>query len=112
MADEEASDNRTEEPTPRRRQQARDEGRVVKSPEFAAAMMLIAGTLFLANFGGRAIGRFVLDLFAVGPNWLLVEEPFYFMGQFYADQIRCVCCGIRLQLKLVPLWLTLIRGNR
>ncbi len=75
MADEEASDNRTEEPTPRRRQQARDEGRVVKSPEFAAAMMLIAGTLFLANFGGRAIGRFVLELFAVAPNWLLVEEP-------------------------------------
>ena len=61
MADEETSDNRTEDPTPRRRQQARDEGRVAKSQEFAAASMLIAGTLFLAGFGGRAIGRFALE---------------------------------------------------
>ena len=75
MADEETSDNRTEDPTPRRRQQARDEGRVAKSQEFAAASMLIAGTLFLAGFGGRAIGRFALELFRVGPSWLLVEAP-------------------------------------
>lgn len=75
MADEEASDNRTEDPTPRRREQAREEGKVAKSPEFAAAVMLLAGTFFLANFGGRAIGRYVLELFAVAPNWLLVEQP-------------------------------------
>lgn len=75
MAEEETSDNKTEDPTPRRRQMARDEGRVAKSPEFAAAVMLLAGTFFLANFGGRAIGHFVLEMFSVGPGWLLLEQP-------------------------------------
>ena len=42
MAEEEGADNRTEDPTPRRRQKARDEGRIARSHEFGAAVMLLA----------------------------------------------------------------------
>lgn len=39
---------KTEEPTPKRRQEARDEGNVAKSQDFTAAVLLIAVTLALA----------------------------------------------------------------
>jgi flagellar biosynthetic protein FlhB len=73
--DERPADNRTEDPTPRRRQQARDEGRIARSPELVAAALLVTGTILLASVGGRAIGRQAIELFRVGPGWLLDGEP-------------------------------------
>ncbi len=46
MADEQEQ-NGTEEPTERRRTQAREEGQVVQSPDFAAASSMLAGALLL-----------------------------------------------------------------
>ncbi|MBX3377181.1 MAG: flagellar biosynthesis protein FlhB [Phycisphaeraceae bacterium] len=43
---------RTELPTARRRQEARDEGRVAKSSEFAASVELIGAVILLAALGG------------------------------------------------------------
>ncbi len=75
MADQDESDNRTEDPTPRRREKAREDGRVAKSPEFAAATMLLAGAVLLSTVGGRAMTEGIVDLFRVGPSWLLVDQP-------------------------------------
>jgi flagellar biosynthetic protein FlhB len=70
MAEHEPADNRTEEPTPRRRQKAREEGRVAKSPEFAAAAMLLTGTILLASTGGHRIAHELELLFQTGPSWI------------------------------------------
>jgi flagellar biosynthetic protein FlhB len=75
MSDEQEQDNRTEEPTARRRQQARDEGRIARSQEFGAAAMLLAGAVFLAGWGGRAIGQEAIDLFRSLPARLLEGQP-------------------------------------
>ncbi len=75
MADDQPSDNRTEEPTARRRQQARDEGRIAKSQELGAAAMLFAGAVFLSGFGGRAIGDAAIQLFRATPERLLGGQP-------------------------------------
>lgn len=46
---------RTELPTARRRQEARDEGRVAKSSEFAASVELIGAVVLLAALGGFVV---------------------------------------------------------
>ncbi len=56
---------RTEEATPKRRQQARDEGNVPRSQDLAAAIMLIAATGMLAATALPMLGRFKVVLEAV-----------------------------------------------
>ena len=52
MAEERASSQeRTEKATPQQRQRARDEGRIARSPELSAAVVLLGGTLALAIVG-------------------------------------------------------------
>jgi flagellar biosynthetic protein FlhB len=75
MADFGPADNRTEEPTPRRRQQARAEGRIARSAELTGAVMLLAGASFTVSVGGRWIGEHLLDLFRSSPGWSLAEPP-------------------------------------
>jgi flagellar biosynthesis protein FlhB len=74
MASDDAPENKTEEPTARRRQSARDEGRIARSPEFAAAALLVAGTLLLASIGGRALGNHVMWVFRSGPAWMVESD--------------------------------------
>lgn len=62
MADEPTTQERTESPTPRRRQQAREEGRVARSQELSAAAVLLAGTAALAGFGGQSLAGFAIRL--------------------------------------------------
>lgn len=64
---------RTEAPTQRRRQQARDEGQVAKSPEVAAAVVVVAGALLIAHgagsaFGGAATHALKASFAAIGSN--------------------------------------------
>ncbi|MGE0443266.1 MAG: flagellar biosynthesis protein FlhB [Gemmatimonadales bacterium] len=75
MADQEPSDNRTEDPTPRRRQKARDEGRIARSTEFAAASLLLAGTMLMSSVAGRSISGRAQALFATSADWLLLDRP-------------------------------------
>ncbi len=71
MADEPLSaQERTESPTPRRRQQAREEGRVARSPELSAAVVLLAGTAALASVAGTGLAEHVLRLFRDGAQAL------------------------------------------
>lgn len=54
MADDRA--NRTEEPTPKRREEARAEGQVPQSVEVTSAAVLMAALLVVSQRGGDAIG--------------------------------------------------------
>ena len=49
------SGEKTQDPTPHRRQQARDEGNVARSQDLASAVMLIAGVAALLMLGGTLI---------------------------------------------------------
>lgn len=61
MAHEDSSD-RTESATPRRRQEARDEGRVARSADLNAAVGLLAGLALLYALGPRIGQQFVVLL--------------------------------------------------
>lgn len=50
-----ASQDRTETATARQREQAREEGRIARSPELSAAFVLLGGTLALTLVGGEAL---------------------------------------------------------
>jgi flagellar biosynthetic protein FlhB len=63
MADEESAQERTENPTAKRREEARQEGQIARSPELAAAAVLLTGTIVLGGFGGTALAGFVIRLF-------------------------------------------------
>ena len=56
---------KTEAPTQRRRDEARDEGRIPKSQELATALLLCTAALAL-TVAGPALGRAMLDVFGVG----------------------------------------------
>lgn len=61
MADgREDGQERTEQPTAKRLMQAREEGRVAKSPELTAAVVLMTGAIVLSAAGGGALGGFAL----------------------------------------------------
>jgi flagellar biosynthetic protein FlhB len=57
MAEERQSgDERTEQPTPRRREEARREGQVARSAELSSASVMLAGAVVLAGVGGASLG--------------------------------------------------------
>ncbi len=56
MADSQSFQERTEAPTPRRREQAREEGQVPRSPELTTAVMLLAAA-GAVSMGGPRLGR-------------------------------------------------------
>jgi flagellar biosynthetic protein FlhB len=55
------ADEKTEQPTARRREEAREEGQIARSADLTAAVGLLAGLLLLKTFGGRMVGG-LLDL--------------------------------------------------
>jgi flagellar biosynthetic protein FlhB len=52
MADEDLS-NKTEEPTPRRREKAKEEGQLARSAEVTAATVLLTGLIAMTQWGGE-----------------------------------------------------------
>ncbi len=57
---EEQLGDKTEEPTPRRRQEARERGQVAKSPDLNAAIILLGAVMVLGMFGPAMLGRMKL----------------------------------------------------
>lgn len=51
---------RTEDPTGRRREKAREEGQIARSPELSAVAMLLAGAAVLAASGGAPLADFAV----------------------------------------------------
>jgi flagellar biosynthetic protein FlhB len=75
MADEADDAERTEEPTPRRLEDAAKHGDVIKSQEVTTLVVLAAGTLSVALFGPAAATHFVLGLkvFLARPDQIAVD---------------------------------------
>jgi flagellar biosynthesis protein FlhB len=76
MAD--SDGDKTQDPTPHRRQQAREQGQVTKSQDLASALMLLIGLVLLLVLGEKIVnfvgdyGRRQLG----GEAWLSVDAPF------------------------------------
>jgi flagellar biosynthesis protein FlhB len=66
------------EPTPHRRQQARREGQVAKSQDLGSAVMLLSGVVILMTLGGGLVGFFVNYCRAQlgGQPWLAADSDF------------------------------------
>lgn len=61
---------RTEAPTPKRRQEARKEGRVPKSAELSGAVMLLGAALMLVYSGGAVMANQAAGMLRTGTGWL------------------------------------------
>ena len=62
MADDADPESKTEDPTERRRQEARDQGQIPFSAEMVGAILLLVGVIGLSSLG-TAIGEGMLDVF-------------------------------------------------
>jgi flagellar biosynthetic protein FlhB len=58
MAENEDGQEKTESPTGKRRQQARDEGQIARSVELSSAAVLLGGALSIAMSGGTTLANF------------------------------------------------------
>ena len=65
MAADEAGD-KTEQPTARRREEAREEGRIARSADLTAAVALLAGILLLKALGPRMLDQMLQIIRALG----------------------------------------------
>lgn len=74
MAGEQDGAERTESATPRRREEARREGRVPRSQELSGALVLLAGVTVLAAAGGQAMARETFGLLVEGSRWLRGDQ--------------------------------------
>ena len=102
MASEEFGD-KTHEATPHRRQQAREEGQVVRSQDLASAGLLVGGLLILWYFGGglaEFLGTLTSDYLG-REAWMEFDQP-----TFVAETVSLAW---RLGLALLPL-LALLMG--
>jgi flagellar biosynthetic protein FlhB len=88
------SQERTEHPTPRRRDEARREGRVARSPEVAAAVALLAGATALWMSGG-SLGRYAEGVLR-GSARALAEGPLTTVGA--TTRLQSVTLGLVLAL--------------
>lgn len=69
---------KSQDPTPHRRQQAREEGQVVKSQDLASAALLLLGLVTLMTMGGglvEALGSYYAEHLG-GTAWLTVDPEF------------------------------------
>lgn len=84
------ADEKTEAPTPRRRQEARERGQVARSQDLTAAVLLLAGFLALALLG-PGLWQFLLAITRAGltgESVTRLEELLPFAGAAAAESIR------------------------
>ncbi len=75
----ETDGEKTQDATPHRRQQAREEGQVAKSQDFASAALLLAGLAGLLWLGGRVVqmlGTYAAEQLG-GDPWLTADPQFF-----------------------------------
>ena len=62
MAEGSGGQDRTESPSAKKREEARNEGRIARSQDLSTVAVLLAGTFLLAGVGGRTLGTFAVRL--------------------------------------------------
>ncbi len=70
MAEQAPGQERTEQPTQQRLDKAHREGQVPRSQELSGAVILLAGTWALANWGGDAVGEHLLNVMLELRRWM------------------------------------------
>ena len=73
MAEQASSQERTEQPTPRRLQKALDEGQVARSQELSGAVVLLGGALMLGFSGSDLLARKMMELMWIDASWLVAD---------------------------------------
>jgi flagellar biosynthetic protein FlhB len=95
------SENRTEKPTARRLQKAREKGQVARSKEVPAAAVLLSGLLFLSFFGSRMLQ----DLRRQLSDFLRIRTPQDFSITFVSS--LAFDATTRIVLLIMPLMLAI-----
>lgn len=91
MAESESGQERTESPTARRRQIAREEGRIARSAELSAAAVLLAGAGAIATSGGSSLASFAHRTLRTSAG-ALAADPMTTLGA--ADLLRTTVLGL------------------
>ncbi|AQA18121.1 flagellar biosynthesis protein FlhB [Halioglobus japonicus] len=102
MSDDSQQQERTEEPTPRRLEKARAEGKVARSRELTTFVMLFAGILSLTSLSGAlftALGEVMTEAFSFEQQYLV--EPREML-------ILLALLGERSLSALLPLFLIMV----
>ena len=95
MPNQDTGQERTEKATPRRREQAFDEGQVPRSQELSGAMVLLAGVGALALGGGRSVADALQRLVAADISWTLTGDPSpVLMGQVLRRTVLVALTGM------------------
>lgn len=83
------SEDRTQAPSPRRRQEARQRGQVAQSPGLTAAVGLLAAVVLLGSFGGELAGALIEAVRAplINPAMTAIE-PEAVVGRLRAEALR------------------------
>ena len=108
MAESESGGEKTEAPTPRRREEARDNGQIARSQDMTAAAMMLAAVLLISNFGENVMKVMKELLFHwLGPAGLTtgMPDPFTIMLQLF------VRVAVALSPILIGLLLTAVVMN-
>ena len=88
----EHDDDKTQDATPHRRQQAREEGQIPKSQDIASAALLLAGLTALLWLGSPVVemlGRYAAEQLG-GEAWLTADPQFFVAhGQRVAFALAC-----------------------
>jgi len=95
------NDNRTEKPTARRLQKAREKGQVARSKEVPAAVILMGGLLFLSYTGNRMLKSLQGQL----SEFLSLTPPMDFSFSYIRDLARNAL--IQLTLLIMPMVLSI-----
>jgi len=91
MAENEDGQEKSESPTARRRQQARDEGQIARSVELSAAAVLLAGAGSIAMSGGTSLATFAQRMMRESAG-ALTADPLTAAGG--ANVLRTVVLGL------------------
>ncbi len=88
----ETDGDKTQDATPHRRQQAREEGQVAKSQDLASAALLLVGLAAVLWLGGAVVdmvGRYAAEQLG-GEAWLAADPQFFVAhGQHVAYALAC-----------------------
>jgi flagellar biosynthesis protein FlhB len=95
------NENRTEKPTARRLQKAREKGQVARSKEVPAAAVLMGGLLFLSYFGSRMLR----DLLGQLSDFLRIRPPQDFSITFISS--LAFAATTKVVLLIMPLMLAI-----
>ena len=117
MADDrDDAQERNEEPTARRLQQAREEGQIAKSPDLTASAVLVTGALLLGAAGGVPIAQLFVRVMRESARSLsagtlaAAGAVFVMRGLVYAALFALAPLGLGLMVAAVGSGLVQTRG--